>query len=303
MPIFSSRPELALCLVAFLGAACGDDPTHDPVPAVASDAATVSGDGAGNTTPSKPDAGSGTPPDGSTHNIDAQLPLAPEAGAQLQDAASTAGDSGNNTGPDDAGRMPVDGAMPLPDAQTTDAGSTVVDTGAVVPPDAGAPLCIERGESCDQGSCCDDSLCVLDDSSGKAQCVTPCEFPAPCDDCGNYCGAEAGAVSLHCFEPILLAKDGAYLGRASSSTFAPEGVCNPNSLYGNDFGTYSIHNKNGTYGNSFSLESPYAPNNFDGPAVACPDEQQLIAYVNKAGSGFDDVDPDELCDWLSRRGY
>jgi hypothetical protein len=80
-------------------------------------------------------------------------------------------------------------------------------------------------------------------------------------------------------------------------------VCNPNSLYGNSFGTYSIHNKNGTYGNNFSLESPYTPSNFDGPAIACPDEQVRIAYVNKAGSGLDDIDPDDLCSWLSMRGY
>ncbi|MEY4508136.1 MAG: hypothetical protein RLZZ450_258 [Pseudomonadota bacterium] len=314
MPISSSGPHVALCiLAAALSAACGDDPTPGPVGVPVSDAALPSGASAADSGATQGDTGAASKPDAGAAGLDATVPGATEAGAQVADATIPPVDGGTDAGPTDAGAVAVDSATPVADAKVVDAqatdaqtpdASSSVDTGTPQPSDAGQPLCIERGDNCDKGSCCEGSACVHDESGDSAHCVTPCQFPTPCDkSCGNYCGAEGGSVNLHCREPILLAKDGSYLGRASSSTIAPEGVCNVNSLFGNGFGTYSIHNKNGNYGNTFSPESPYAPSNFDGPAIACPDEQVRIAYVNKAGSGFDDIDPDELCSWLSMRGF
>jgi hypothetical protein len=295
--------------LACLSAACGDDPAPATTggPGDRPDAATPSGVASTDTGASSAAADSGSKPDAGASGLDANLPGTPEAGAQPGDAALVPVDA-TGAVPSDAADSAItahDAQVPdagVPDAHAPDAGS--VDSGTPQPPDAGEPLCIERGDSCDRGSCCDNSVCVHDESGDSSHCVTPCEFPERCGDgCGDYCGAEPASFNLHCAEPILLAKDGSYLGRATSSTFANEGVCNPNSLYGNTFGTYSIHNTNGPYGNSFSQQSPYAPSNFDGPAIACPDEQVRIAYVNKAGSGFDDVDPDDLCTWLSMRGY
>ena len=325
MPIFLSRPNLALCLlVACLGAACGED----PVSAVDAGGAPSTGGGseggaavradAGVGTVSKGDAGAGnagadaaqpTPADAAQPTpADAAQPPAADAAAP-NDAAAPGVDAGPVAPTEDAGAVIIDAALVKPDAQASDAGAPAAidsgshDAGGGPAPDASGPQCIERGESCATGNCCADSVCVPDEPSGGPRCLAPCEFPERCAGCGNYCGADEGASSLRCREPILLGKDGAYLGRAASATFAPEGVCNTNSLYGNSFGTYSIHNKNGSYGNTSSPQSPYNPNNFDGPAIACPDEQLVIAYVNTAGNGFNDVDPDELCDWLASKFF
>lgn len=311
---------MAGLLVACLSTACDDGPAPkaDNVPGTRADAAAPSVGPGADSGASSPAADGGSKPDAGATGLDASLPASPEAGSQPADAASTPVDTGTGATPPDAGSAPGDSAVgvadagapdaqapdaQLPDAQAPDAGSSA-DTGTPLPPDAGPSLCIERDENCDMGSCCEGSVCVRDESVGSSRCVRPCNFPERCEaGCGNYCGAEPASINLRCSEPILLAKDGAYLGRAASSTFANEGVCNPNSPFGNGFGTYSIHNKNGTYGNTFSPQSPYTPSNFDGPAIACPDEQVRIAYVNKAGNAIDDIDPDELCDWLRMRGY
>lgn len=314
MPIFSSRFHVAGLLVACLSAACGDDPTPatDGGSGSRLDAAAPSGGAGVDSGATSAAADGGSKPDGDASGLDAAGPGTSEAGAQPVDAASTPVDATVVVPPTDAAAGPVDSAVTAPDAEAPDAqvadaqapDASSVDAGAPLPPDAGEPVCIERGESCDRGSCCDNSVCVHDESGDSSHCVTPCELPDRCDSgCGDYCGAEPASFNLRCADPILIAKDGKYLGRAASSTFANEGVCNPNSQYGNTFGTFSIRNKNGTYGNNFSPQSPYTPTNFDGPAIACPDEQVRIAYVNKAGSGFDDIDPDDLCSWLSTRGY
>ncbi len=98
-------------------------------------------------------------------------------------------------------------------------------------------------------------------------------------------------------ESFLLANDGQYLGKLSLNNFDAESISNPYGYYGNQYSATSIFNKYGTYGSQYSSLSPFNPYTSTPPAIYL--NGQHIGYLTKNRYlGFNNVDPDQLHDWL-----
>ena len=57
--------------------------------------------------------------------------------------------------------------------------------------------------------------------------------------------------------PIIVAKDGTYLGRLSNDPYAADSISNPYGKYGSPYSGTSINNPYGKYGSSTSSYSPW----------------------------------------------
>lgn len=230
--------------------------------------------------------------------------------------ADSADDDGANTG----APTPTEdaGDVSSADAEQRDASVPATNSNspeASVPnsslADAGALQCFLAGESCVTGSCCPGTTCVADPSSGVTVCAAQCTQGTECMSacCAAVKGSTVGvcAPSSFCSTPSartgcnLIANDGTFLGKASSSTVDPEGVCNSVSPYGSTFGAASIYNKFGNYGSTFSAQSAYSTITSTPPAVVC-DGNVVRGYVTKNSLKQGAIDPDGLCAVLRSNG-
>jgi hypothetical protein len=105
-----------------------------------------------------------------------------------------------------------------------------------------------------------------------------------------------------CNKLSLVGDDGQFLGVASSSSLATDGVCNDLSSFGGKLGTYSIFNDLGNYGSSLSSKSAYNELTSTPPRLRC-ESGTLLNPVTKNTLLANRIDPDVLCDTLEANGY
>ena len=67
--------------------------------------------------------------------------------------------------------------------------------------------------------------------------------------------------------PKIIAADGTYLGRLSSSQYDPQSVANPYGKYGSPYSPTSINNPYSKYGSEYSTMSPNNPYATKAPAL------------------------------------
>ena len=106
-----------------------------------------------------------------------------------------------------------------------------------------------------------------------------------------------------CTMLVLVGDDGTFLGNASSSTFASDGVCNEFSSYGSEYGSSSIFNDYGTYGSAYSAKSAYNEYTSTPPRLYCASTDEVLNPVSKNTFLPGAIDPDRLCDVLAANGY
>ena len=104
-------------------------------------------------------------------------------------------------------------------------------------------------------------------------------------------------------ESTLSGEDKKFLGNASSSKTAADGVCNEVSNYGSMFGADSIFNMFGTYGSEFSSQSAYNEFTSTPPVLFCAATNRELNPVTKNTVIGRAIDPDLLCRVLEANGY
>jgi hypothetical protein len=112
----------------------------------------------------------------------------------------------------------------------------------------------------------------------------------------------APPASVACANLVLLANDGTFLGQATSSTFATDGVCNEFSQYGSLFAATSIFNEFGQYGGQFSSLSAYNQFTSTPPVLYCVTTDTVLNPVSKNTVLVGAIDPDALCAVLAANG-
>lgn len=159
--------------------------------------------------------------------------------------------------------------------------------------------CIENvcADPCNAAQDCA-SGCCRTIGSGNAECVpsTLCAG-APAD-----AGFPTSSIG-RCSQLTLQADDGTFLGMASSSTVASDGVCNSVSSYGSMVTSYSIFNIVGAYGSSTTAQSAYNEVTPTPPRLYCNATGQALNHVTKNAVFSDAVDPDMLCAVLAKNDY
>ena len=75
------------------------------------------------------------------------------------------------------------------------------------------------------------------------------------------------AVSSAFSDPVLISKDGKYLGKLSNNRLDPDSTSNPLGRYGSSLSPDSINNSLGKYGSRFSNESANNPYATDAPSI------------------------------------
>lgn len=152
------------------------------------------------------------------------------------------------------------------------------------------------------GGCESDCCYSLD--SGRKVCAAPilCESPgAPAPGAGRP-GTGSLTPITTCAKLSLVGDDGQFLGVASSSAYAADGVCNEYSQYGNEYGPNSIHNEYGQYGGEYSSKSAYNEYTSTPPHLRC-ESGALLNPVTKNKFLADVIDPDVLCPTLAANGF
>jgi len=165
------------------------------------------------------------------------------------------------------------------------------------------------------------------DCSGDADCGSGCCYTlssghsvcAPAQLCASppSVGPGAGVMSVDaglqppptgalmpittCNKPTLVGDDGKFLGVASSSKLATDGVCNEISAYSGPIGSDSIFNQVGTYGSEVSSKSAYNTITTTPPRLRC-ESGKLLNPVTKNRTLAGAIDPDVLCDTLAANG-
>ena len=82
--------------------------------------------------------------------------------------------------------------------------------------------------------------------------------------------ALAAGITLSAQSPIVVSRDGKYLGNLSENRFDPNSVSNPFGKYGSPFSPDSIRNPFGKYGSPFSNQSAANPYATEAPIVIAP---------------------------------
>lgn len=196
------------------------------------------------------------------------------------------------------------------------------------PPDA--PDCVRGGADCSVHSCCDGVGCVenvcINACSSNGDCASGCCYSlragqqvcAPATLCAQppttnpvapAAGTRAPPPSGGPLTPIttcnmltLVGDDGKYLGVASSSPVAADGVCNEVSPYGSKVGANSIFNEVGIYGSEVSSKSAYSEVTSTPPRLRC-ESGKLLNPVTKSKILGNAIDPDFLCETLAASGH
>ena len=177
--------------------------------------------------------------------------------------------------PDAALAMQAD--APLPDASLLDA-----------PPPVDAPPVVADARMPDARPTAADAQSQPDARPHAPDAAAPADGPT-------------GGV---CADLELWGSDAAYLGAASSSTAAPNSVCNPVGLYGSSTGIYSIYNPVGFYGSPTGLWSAYNTLTQTPPYLECVSAGTKLNWVSKNTVLFGPrIDPDLLCLTLAANGY
>jgi hypothetical protein len=102
-------------------------------------------------------------------------------------------------------------------------------------------------------------------------------------------------------ESFLLANDGQYLGKLSLNRFDPESIFNQFGYYGNPYSFTSIFNQFANYGSPYSSLSPYNQFTHTPPKIYLRGRQVGLLTKNRF-LGFNNVDPDQLLDWMKTKG-
>jgi hypothetical protein len=90
----------------------------------------------------------------------------------------------------------------------------------------------------------------------------------------------------------LIADDGTYLGKVSSSQFDSESICNSFGRYGSEFSSTSVRNEFSRYGSEFSSQSAY--NEFTSTPPRIIYQGSVVGYLTKNEFKAGAVDPDIL---------
>lgn len=175
--------------------------------------------------------------------------------------------------------------------------------------------CAGSGADCSATWCCS-GPCIVD------VCATPCSDSRECESgccrdgrCApsTLCAERApsrgvasggGEVIARCVgELVLIADDGEFLGNASSSELASDGICNDRSSYGSELGSSSIFNELGVYGSELSSLSAYNELTSTPPYLFCAATSTKLNPVTKNTLQSGAIDPDVLCLVLEANGY
>lgn len=103
-------------------------------------------------------------------------------------------------------------------------------------------------------------------------------------------------------ESFLVANDGQYLGKLTLNRFDAESVANKFGDYGSRFSTVSIFNKFNNYGSRFSSLSPFNKFTSTPPTIYLQGSKHGYLTKNRFVAGGQKIDPDELFDWLEKKG-
>jgi len=82
--------------------------------------------------------------------------------------------------------------------------------------------------------------------------------------------ALAGAIALSAQSPIVVSRDGKYLGNLSSNPYDPNSIANPYGRYGSPYQSDSVNNPYGRYGSPYSNQSANNPYATQAPIVIAP---------------------------------
>lgn len=93
-------------------------------------------------------------------------------------------------------------------------------------------------------------------------------------------------------QAVLIAHDGTYLGKVSSTTWDADSICTSWGEYGSTWGAHSIRTTWGQYGSRWSTESAYNDWTTTPPLIV--HERQVVGYVTKNTTSRGAVDPDVL---------
>jgi hypothetical protein len=214
--------------------------------------------------------------------------------------------------------LPASDASDLLDA-TLEAGPVVTDAevgeGRVDAAgfDAEAASCAPAGERCDPRACCEGTACVTSSELPYRVCAPLCAEASECESgcCTGLAGSGAAKVcapqlhcdddapsptapltDFHCFDkPKIFASDDTFLGDATASPFATDGVCN----FGGPYGKFNLDGALNINSDAYSLTLTTSA------TIKCEvHDFKPIAYVSryKGKSAIRVVDPDHLCDVL-----
>jgi hypothetical protein len=82
--------------------------------------------------------------------------------------------------------------------------------------------------------------------------------------------ALAAGMALSAQSPIVVSRDGKYLGNLSSNPYDPNSIANPYGRYGSPYQADSVNNPYGRYGSPYSNQSANNPYATEAPIVIAP---------------------------------
>jgi len=82
--------------------------------------------------------------------------------------------------------------------------------------------------------------------------------------------ALAAGITLSAQSPIVVSRDGKYLGNLSSNPYDPNSIANPYGRYGSPYQSDSVNNPYGRYGSPYSNQSANNPYATQAPIVIAP---------------------------------
>jgi hypothetical protein len=82
--------------------------------------------------------------------------------------------------------------------------------------------------------------------------------------------ALAAGITLSAQSPIVVSRDGKYLGNLSSNPYDPNSIANPYGRYGSPYQADSVNNPYGRYGSPYSNQSANNPYATEAPIVIAP---------------------------------
>jgi hypothetical protein len=228
---------------------------------------------------------------------------------------------GNDAGRDAAGSELLDAAMeagPIvePDASVADAAVDAASFDAAA--DAKAVECVQLAGDCQSDACCQGSVCVTTVDAPYPACAKTCTAASECESgCCTQLGASgedkvcvaamyceekedptAPLKGINCINDLeVYDSNGTYMGKASTSSFDEDSVCD-------SFGPY------GKYGSNpdkmwSSVSDAYSSSLGFSAVLGCGSDWPVLAYVSKYKGKADKrvVDPDNLCEVLDKSGF
>jgi hypothetical protein len=124
-----------------------------------------------------------------------------------------------------------------------------------------------------------------------------------------FCVVSPATTQLHAaaaidYNPLLggyiVASDGQYLGKITTSTVDAKSLLNTVGNYGSTVSATSIFNTVGTYGGTVSAQSPFNTVSFTPPLVYKKDGT-FVGYLTVNTTKVPRIDPNALVGWLKNQ--